>query len=120
MKSLKDAFLKVYREQRVLFVMMILTFLFGVFVIIFSIVSINPNSAVVRIGYGDIGGYRDGSWTNLLAFPLLALLFGVFHNFLALRIFEKRGDGVAKVFVVITFLLLVGAFVIFLRLLGES
>ena len=56
----------------------------------------------------------------MLAFPILAVLFGVVHNFLALKIFERRGDGMAKVIVGVSFLLLIGAFVVLLRLLGEN
>ena len=120
MGNLKKTFLTVYREQKWLLAFMAINFLFSVFVFIYSVLAINPTSAVVKIGYGDIGGYRDGAWTNMLAFPILAVLFGVVHNFLALKIFERRGDGMAKVIVGVSFLLLVGAFVVLLRLLGEN
>jgi len=56
----------------------------------------------------------------MLAFPCLALLFGVLHNILAVRLFQKYGKDVALVFVGLTMVLLFSAFVVLLRLLGEG
>ena len=98
---------------------MILNLILSIALIIFSLISLNPESAVVKVGYGDIGGYRDGSWLDILAFPLLAIIFGVFHNLLALRIFHKRGSGMAKFFLIITTILILGTFLVLMRLLGE-
>lgn len=120
MQSLKNTFLKIFREQRGLFILMSLNFLFSLFVLIFSITTLNPDGAVVKIGYGDIGGYRDGTWIDMLTFPILAILFGVLHNFLAVKIYEKHGSGVTKLFVAISFLLLIGTFIVLSRLLGEG
>jgi hypothetical protein len=75
---------------------------------------------MVKTGYGDIGGYRDGSWTNQFVFTLAAMLFGVLHNFLALKIFRKRGNGMTKFFLITTTMLILGAFVVMIRLLKEG
>lgn len=120
MSDLKKQLLDIYRNNKSLLVLMGLLFLFSVFVMIYAIVGIDPNSAVVKIGYGDIGGYRDGSWFNMLTFPVLAVVFGVLHNFLAIKIYEKQGGGVAKVFLAVSILLVVGMFIVLIRLLGES
>ena len=120
MSNLKNTFLAIYREHKGLFALMVVTFLFGMFLMIYTIIMIDPNSAVVKIGYGDIGGYRDGAWTNMLTFPILAGILGVVHNFLTMKLFEKHADGIAKVFIAVTFLLLIGTLIVFLRLLGES
>lgn len=120
MRNLKKSFITIFKEQRGLFILMGLNFLFGLFVLIFSLVTLNPDGAVVKIGYGDIGGYRDGTWVDMLTFPILSIIFGVLHNFLAVKIYEKHGDGIAKVFVVVSFLLLVGTFIVLTRLLGEG
>ncbi|MBR3368832.1 hypothetical protein IKG45_03540 [Candidatus Saccharibacteria bacterium] len=120
MSDLKNTFLTVFREERGLFVMMILNFLVGMVLLVFSLATLNPDKAAVKIGYGDIGGYRDGTWIDMLTFPILAILFGILHNILALKIFERNKDGIAKVFVAITFFLLIGAFVVLSRLLGEG
>ena len=84
-----------------------------------GVINLNPSSAVVKIGYGDIGGYRSGSWADMLTFPLLAIIFGVFHNFIAIRIFKKRGAGMTKFFLTTTTALIVGAIIVLLRLLEK-
>ena len=120
MSGLKQTFLIVFREERGLFVLMFLNFLAGIALLIFSLVTLNPDKVPVKIGYGDIGGYRDGTWIDMLTFPVLAILFGVLHNILTLKIFERNKGGIAKVFVSVTFFLLIGAFVVLARLLGEG
>ena len=75
---------------------------------------------VAKIGYGDIGGYRDGAWTDLIAFPLLAIILGIIHNFIAVRIYHKRGAGMTKFFLITTTLLILGAFIVLIRLVQEG
>ena len=99
---------------------MILNLLLSIGLLVFSIVTLNPNASVVKIGYGDIGGYRDGTWASLIAFPLLALNFGILHNLLTLRIFQKRGGGMAKFFLITTSFLILGTLLVLIRLLGEG
>ena len=120
MKTFKEDLIKIYHSEHGILLIMILNLLFSIGLLVFSLVSLNPNSAVVKIGYGDIGGYRDGTWQNMLAFPLLAIIFGVLHNFLALRIFRKRGGGMAKFFLITTTALIAGTFLVLIRLLGEG
>lgn len=120
MKSLKEDFLNIVRSDKAVLVMMILNFIVAMALLVLSLVKLNPNSAMIKIGYGDIGGYRDGSWTNMFSFSLAALLFGVLHNLLALRIFRKRGSGMAKFFLITTTMLIFGAFIVMFRLLREG
>ena len=119
MKNFKSDFFKIYQNERGILLVMILNFILSIALIVFSLISLNPESAVVKVGYGDIGGYRDGSWIDILAFPLLAIIFGVFHSLLATRIFHKRGSGMAKFFLIITTILILGTFLVLIRLLGE-
>lgn len=120
MKEYKEDFQKLYQNERLTLVMMIVNFLMSLALTIVALIRINPNAAVVKVGYGDIGGYRDGSWTDLVAFPLLAILFGVLHSFIAVRIFRKRGAGMAKFFLVTTTALIFGAFIVLIRLVREG
>lgn len=120
MKSLSKSLKVIAKEHRPLMFLMLLLFLMGVSLFIFSLVTLKTGSSVVKIGYGDIGGYRDGSWLDMLTFPLLSLIFAILHNFLAVRIFEKRGDGSAKAFILISIILVIGTFIVLLRLLGEG
>ncbi len=119
-KDYKEDIIKIYHSERVTLVLMIMNFVLSLALAIFSFIKINPASSVIKVGYGDIGGYRDGSWTDLIAFPLLAILFGIMHNFLAVRIFHRRGAGMAKFFIVVTTMLIVGAFIVLVRLTKEG
>lgn len=120
MKYLKEDFIKIYQNERGLLIFMILNLLLSLALIIFSCVQLNPNSAVIKIGYGDIGGYRDGAWFELLSFTLLGVIFGFLHNLLAIKIFHKRGSGMAKLFLIVTTVLILGSFLVLNRLLGEG
>ena len=40
---------------------MIFNLLLSTTLFIFAIIHLNPNAPVVKVGYGDIGGYRDGN-----------------------------------------------------------
>lgn len=118
--TIKEDFTKIYRSERGILLIMILNLALSIGLLIFSLVNLNPSSAVVKIGYGDIGGYRDGAWIDMLAFPLLAITFGILHNLLTLRIFHKRGGGMAKFFLLTTTGLIAGTFLVLMRLLGEG
>jgi hypothetical protein len=120
MKDFKLDIKKIYTTERIMLIMMILNFLASLALAIYSFIKINPASSVIKVGYGDIGGYRDGSWTDLIAFPLLAILFGILHNFIAVRIFHKRGAGMTKFFLITTSVLIVGAFIVLSRLVQEG
>ena len=119
MKNFVESFKKLYQTERLTLILLIFNFLFATALFIFGIIKLNPDSAIVKIGYGDIGGYRNGSWADMLVFPILAIIFGIFHNLLALRIFEKRGAGMTKFFLLTTTALIAGAFILLLRLTGE-
>ncbi len=107
---------------------MVILMVMSVILLIFALVTLKPQNTVVIVGYGDVygeiaglsGGYRRDSWLNMLAFPILALLYGVIHNVLVLKVYRKYGKDLALVVAVTTMLLIVGTFVVLLRLLGES
>ncbi len=106
--------------------MVIMALMSGI-LLIFALTTLRPQSTVVIVGYGDVygeiagisGGYRRDSWLNMLAFPALAIIYGLVHNLLILRIYRKYGKDAAVVLAVATMLLILGTFVIIFRLLGE-
>lgn len=106
--------------------MIVLAVLSGV-LLIFALTTLRPQNSVVIVGYGDVygeiaglsGGYRRDSWLNMLAFPILALMYGLLHNALALKIYRKYGKDLALVLVVMTMLLILGTVIVIIRLLGE-
>lgn len=118
--ALKSDFIELYQTERGAVALMVLNTILSVALLIFSLANLNTNASVAKIGYGDIGGYRDGAWYDMLAFPLLAINFGLFHNLLALRIFHKRGGAMAKFFLLTTTALILGAIRVFACLVGES
>lgn len=120
MKPLKADFIEIVHSERGILINMVINLLAASVLLIFALAHLNPNAATVKIGYGDLDGYRDGTWENLLVFPLLAIVFGVLHSFLAVRIFRKRGSGMAQFFLMTSTALIVGTFVVLLRLVGEG
>ena len=82
---------------------------------------------IIMVGYGDVygeiaglsGGYRRDNWLNMLAFPILALVFGVLHSLITLRLYQRYGKQTAMVMVGVTMLLIASTFVVIWRLIGE-
>ena len=120
MKYFKEDFTKMYHNERGIILLMIFNLLLSIGLLVFSLLKLNPSSPVVKVGYGDIGGYRDGAWFDMIAFPLLAIIFGVFHSLLATRIFHKRGGGMTKFFLIVTTCLILGTLLVLIRLLKEG
>lgn len=124
---LKQTWKEICRKQRGLMVAMIVLFVLSVGLLIFALTTLRPSSAVVIVGYGDVygevaglsGGYRRDSWVNMLAFPVLALVFGVVHNILAIKVYRKYGKDMALILVYATMMMIGLTVVVILRLLGE-
>ncbi len=134
MKDLAKDLKEVYVKHRTMFTLMVVTTIFSIILFIYSIVNLHPNASVVKVSYGDIGryqggewssmsnsgGYHDGPWQAMLVYPMFALLFGILHNVIALRIFRKKGDKIANIFLAVTIALILFATLILWRLLGEG
>lgn len=125
--NFRSTWREVARKQKPLMAAMIVLAVMSMVLLVLALFMLKPQNAVVIVGYGDVygeiaglsGGYRRDSWLNMLAFPLLALIFGVVHNFLALRIYRKYGRDLALTFVGVTMFLVVATVVVLLRLTGE-
>lgn len=125
--NFRSTWREVAKKQKPLMLAMIILAMMSVLLLVFTFFTLKPQNTVVIVGYGDVygeiaglsGGYRRDSWMNMLAFPLLAIIFGVVHNFLALRIYRKHGRDLALTFIGVTMLLVVATFVVILRLTGE-
>ena len=122
MQKLRENFLEIAKKQRGLLLLMILLFLVSLGLLIFALVVMGSGQPTVIAGYGDLEsyGYRFGTWADMLALPTLAVLFGVVHNFLAVRMFEKRGSGWAKVVVTVSIVLVIATVIVLGKLLGEG
>ena len=51
---------------------------------------------------------------------VICINFGVLHNVIALRLYRKKGDKVASVFLAVTIAVILFAILILWRLLGEG
>lgn len=134
MKNFREILKEVYGGHKGLLILMALLFVMSLTFFVFSLVNLSPSSAIVKVGYGDIGsfagddltgmrlagGYRDGGWGNMLTFSFLSVIVGALHNMLALRIYKRRGEGIAKAFVIISMFVIIGAFIVLMRLLSEG
>ena len=118
--TFKEDIVAAYCTERGIIVLMCLNILLSIGLLVFSLVRLDPSGAIVKTGYGDIGGYRDGSWIDRLAVACLPIILGILHSLLALRIFRKRGGGMAKFFLIFTTSLIAGTFLVLIRLLGEG
>lgn len=98
--------------------MMIILLAASLVLFVLSLFQLSPSEVTATVGYGDIGGYRNGSWLELLAFPLLALIFGVFHNVIAVRLYAKRGADQTKAFLGVSLALVALAGLTMLRVAG--
>ena len=128
MKDLVKDLKEVYVKHRSMFTLMAVMTIFSIILFIYSIVNLHPNASVVKGRYqggewssmSNSGGYHDGAWHAMLVYPLFALIFGVLHNVIALRLYRKKGDKVASVFLVVTIAVILFAILILWRLLGEG
>ena len=115
------------RKQKPLMVAMMILGVASAILLVFSFTTLRPQNTVVIVGYGDVygeiagisGGYRRDSWMNMMAFPILALIYGVLHNVMILKVYRKYGKDTAMMIAVMSILLVIGTFVVIFRLLGE-
>ncbi len=125
--SLRMTWREVCRKQKTLMMTMIALLVMSAIFLIFSLTALRPQNTVVVVRYGDVygdlvgvtGGYQRDSWLNMLTFPILALVFGLVHNVLALRVYRKYGRDTAMLVVVMSMLLVVGGITTLIRLTGE-
>lgn len=125
--NLKATWKVISHKHKSLMAAMVALLVVSAVLLIFSLIVMKPQNTVVIVGYGDVygeiaglsGGYRRDSWLNLLAFPVLALVFGLVHNVIAIRVFQRYGKEAALTFVLATLLLILGAVVVMFRLIGE-
>ena len=134
MKGFKESLRGIAREDKGMLLMMVGMLVLAMFLVIYGLISLKPEASVVKVGYGDIGryqggewssmansgGYQDGGWMNMLAYPILALILGVLHNIIAVQMYTKKGSGIAKVFVATSIAILIAVGLVLRRLLGEG
>ena len=134
MRNIPENFKKIFESHKMLLTAQVILLVISIALFIFSLLNLGSNTTVVKTSYGDIGryqggewssmansgGYHDDVWTERFAFPILAIVFGILHNLLAIKIFEKKGSAMAGYFVLFSVSLVLSTFVVLIRLLGEG
>ena len=134
MKKIPENFKKIFENHKMLLAAQVILLVLSIALFIFSLLNLGSTTTVVKTSYGDIGryqggewssmansgGYHDDVWTERFAYPILAIVFGVLHNLIAIKIFEKKGSAMAGYFVLFSVSLVLATFVVLIRLLGEG
>ncbi len=131
---MKEAIGDIYKNHRKLFIAMVVLFVLSLGLLVFSLLNLKISSTTTHTGYSDIGsyqggdyeetqgssGYVSGRWMDMLTFPILAVIFGVMHNLIAIRLYKRRGAASAGAFVTISIMVLISAILVLWRLAQES
>lgn len=126
-QGLKGTWREICHKHKPLMATMVVLAVLSSILLFFSFSTLRPQNTVVIVGYGDVygeiagisGGYRRDSWLTMLAFPIFAIVLGLLHNLLTLRLYRKYGHNVAQIFTTFSILLIVGVFMAVIRLMGE-
>ena len=124
MKNIPENFKKIFESHKMLLAAQVILLVLSIALFIFSLLNLGSTTTVVKTSYGDIGryqggewssmansgGYHDDVWTERFAYPILAIVFGVLHNLIAIKIFEKKGSAMAGYFVLLLIQLLAPPF----------
>lgn len=131
---MKETIGEIYRKHKKLFVLMVILLVLSLGLLVFSLLNLKISNSTVHVGYSDIGsyqggdftetkgtsGYVSGRWMDMLAFPVLAIILGAMHNFIAIKLYKRRGEASARVFVMMSILVLISAILVLWRLTGEG
>lgn len=131
---MKEAIRDIYKNHRKLFIIMMVLSVLSIGLLVFSLLNLKISNTTMHTGYSDIGsyqggdyeetqgssGYISGRWVDMLTFPILAVIFGVMHNLIAIRLYKRRGAASAGAFVVISIIVLISAILVLWRLAQES
>ena len=120
MKNFFKKIAVIIKEDRGILGYFLINFVVSLVVFVLGLVTLRPDSAVVKIAYGDIGGYSDGTWVDMLVFPIFGMIIGVLHSIIAVMIYHKNGKAAARVFFVISIATGVLATIVLCRLVWEG
>lgn len=121
MKEIAEDFKAIAKKDRALFVWMAANFLLSLWLFLIPLFNLNSGRAKIWARYSDIdNGYAQSDWWYLLAFSLIAIAMGVGHTLLAARLYTKRGKDLARLFLLISMIILVVGIRFLLNIIGEG
>ena len=130
MKELGKTVVEIYEKHRGALLFMAGVLLVALAFFVHGMINLSPQSVMVKTGYGDIGryqggewsemqaagGYRDGGWAQMLAFPIMAVVLGIVHCFIALKLYRNKGAAMMGAFLFASLCLIFVAWVVMVRL----
>ena len=121
MKEISEDFKLIAKKDRNLFVWMTANFLLSLWLFLIPLFNLNSGRAKIWARYSDIdNGYAQSDWWYLLAFSLIAIAMGIGHTLLAARLYTKRGKDLARLFLLISMVILIVGIRFLLNIIGEG
>lgn len=119
MESFKTSFKNIIKDKP-LFISMIFLFLSSVFLIVISIIGMDPGATkwYIRCLNVNVPDCNPGRWSYSFVFLAAGLLFGILHNILAVKLFNKKSSLAAKWLVFISLFLVVFTIFVAMKVLG--
>lgn len=114
---------KVYYDKRELLISIFLLFAMNVVLFITPIINLDASHPKIRTRFTD-NIYDNitqlSPWYYLLSFSVLAIILGIGHNLIAIRIANKQGKDLAHVFLVISMIVTAFAICFLFKILEMS
>lgn len=121
MKELAEDFKAIWKKDKSLFWWMAAQFIISVWLFLLPIVNLNPNRPKVWARYSDISnGYAQSDWWYLISFAVIAIVLGIGHNLLSVKLYGKRGGDIARLFLGVSIMITIIAIRFLLSLVGEG
>ena len=121
MKELAEDFKAIWKKDKSLFWWMAAQFIISVWLFLLPIINLNPNRPKVWARYSDISnGYAQSDWWYLISFSVIAIVLGIGHNLLSVKLYGKRGGDIARLFLGVSIMITIIAIRFLLSLVGEG
>ena len=121
MQEIAEDFRSIAKKDRNLFVWMTVNFLASLVLFLIPLFNLNSGKVKIWARYSDIdNGYAQSDWWYLLAFSLVAIAMGIGHTLLAARLYKKRGKDIARLFLLISFIIIAVGIRFILNIVGEG
>ncbi len=121
MKELAEDFKAIWKKDKSLFWWMAAQFIISVWLFLLPIINLNPNRPKVWARYSDISnGYAQSDWWYLISFAVIAIVLGIGHNLLSVKLYGKRGGDIARLFLGVSIMITIIAIRFLLSLVGEG
>ncbi len=108
-----------WQERRSFFWQLIGLLVLSLGALITTLTFVHPQQLRIVSHYSDFGEthyYHDAFWSYPLVFPVLALLIGLLHPLIILRLVRSKEIAVARALIFVSYALLIALIIIAARL----